>query len=126
MGRIDLHAFKVSKEGVIYCISDKERIDNLKLFNHECNVDNIINYIIHNGIYCGLCCEDGNEESVLSEDNMWKLSDSGLLVNNDLIFEALVLCNIEKSYESLEYLERTKEEIDEIVNNSWWVDKFDV
>lgn len=129
MGKIDLHVFKIAKEGCIYCIGDKDNISKLKEFKHKYNIDNVINFLVENKIYCGLVCSDDSGD-ILSEDNMWKLSDNGLLVDYGLVVEALILCNIKQTYDNIEEFEMnfemSKKDIDDVVNNSWWVDKFEV
>ena len=87
----------------------------------------LINFLIENNIYCHVSCEyEGQESSVISVEEIEKLESNGLLVDNELAIEAIILSNPDKSYDNLDAIEKTKEEVDNILKNSWWLYKFEI
>lgn len=127
MSKISLHLLKPCDYGLLICIGTEESIGKLKEFNHEYNINNVINFLIENNIYCHVSCEyEGQESSLISVEEIEKLESNGLLVDNKLAIEAMILSNPDKSYDNLDAIEKTKEEVDNILKNSWWLYKFEI
>ena len=102
MSKISLHLLKPCDYGLLICIGTEESIGRLKEFNHEYNINNVINFLIENNIYCYVSCEYEGQES------------------------SMILSNPDKSYDNLDAIEKTKEEVDNILKNSWWLYKFEI
>ena len=122
MNKMDIYAIKITAEKMILCIGSKENISKLKKFNHKYNVSNVVTFLIENNIYCNV---DYIDDCILTNEDLQRLNDNGLLVDCDLAIEAMILKNPKKTYDNLEFLKTNKEEIDYIFENSWWLDKFD-
>lgn len=132
MDKIDIYAIKFSDDKMLICIGSEENIRNLKEsdFNHD--KKKLVNYIIENGIYCNLSYKyenDEYDECIIDVDDIGRLIDNGLLISSELALEAMILKNKEKTYESLDFIKqeigKTKEDIDDVFANSWWLNKFE-
>ena len=68
-------------------------------------------------------------EDIINGNDVERLIDNGLLISAELALEAMMLKNKEKTYESLDYIKqninKSKEDIDYIFANSWWLNKFE-
>jgi hypothetical protein len=127
MKKIDMHVIKPTKDSMLICIGYEDDIIRLKEFNHENSVSKVINFLIENNIYCHVSCEyEGDETKIVSIEELEELDKNELLVNSELAFEAMILTTPDKAYDNLKIMGRTKEEIDNIFQSSWWLDKFDV
>lgn len=130
MDKIDIYAIKFSDDKMLICIGSEENIRNLKEsdFNHD--KSRLIDYLIKNRIYCNLSCEyECGIEDIINGNDVERLIDNGLLISAELALEAMMLKNKEKTYESLDYIKqninKSKEDIDYIFANSWWLNKFE-
>lgn len=130
MDKADIYMLSFGKGRKVLFVGSEESINGLKGISSKDGEKKLVDYVIENNIYCNLCCE--NEDDVADifdmEDNK-RLIDSGLLIDTKLAFEAMVLKNPDKTYNGLEFIKETtgdtKEDIDNIFANSWWLDKFE-
>lgn len=130
MNKADIYMLSFGKGRKVLFVGSEESINGLEKITPKDGKSKLVDYIIENNIYCNLCCE--NEDDTLSifdmEDNQ-RLIDSDLLIDAKLAFEAMVLKNPDKTYDGLEFIKETtgdtKEDIDNIFANSWWLDKFE-
>ena len=121
-----MHLFRPTSEKMIICIGSERSIEKLRKFEHHKKVENVVDFLINNGIYCAVSCDSGKDEDVIPMEYLTRLADNDLLVSAELAVEAFILSDKEKTYSGLDFLEMTKEEVDEIFTKSWWLSIFEI
>ena len=130
INKADIYVINFGKGKMVLFVGSEDSINGLKAITSKDGKKKLVDYMIENNIYCNLCCK--NEDDVADifdmEDNN-RLINSGLLIDTKLAFEAMVLKNPDKTYNGLDFIEKetgdTKEDIDNIFVDSWWLDKFE-
>lgn len=92
----------------------------------------VVEYLVKNGVYCNVCCEyeSVGKGGIFTDNDMSRLDECGLLISDELAFEAMILKNRDRLNDSMSYIENTigknKEEIENILKESEWLYKFEV
>lgn len=137
MDKMDLHVIRINKEIIITFIGNEENIAALKVLLSEIKIDCgkmdiVVEYLAKNGIYCNICCEykGVDKDGIFTYDDMSRLDECGLLVSDELTFEAMILKNRDKLNDSMSFIEDTigksSDEIESILKESEWLYKFEV
>lgn len=128
MDKMDIYMIRVSGGRMLLCIGSEDGIKRLSNLKHDYNMSKVVDFLIDNHIYCNMCCEKEDDVFLLDED-LDRLINNGLLVSPELAFSATVLKKKDEIYNNLEYIHEligvSKEDIDDIFVNSWWLDKFE-
>lgn len=137
MDKMDLHVIRIDNNMIVTFVGGEDNIAALKVLLSGIKIGSgkmgiVVEYLVKNEIYCNVCSEyDGIcNSNVFTADNLNKLDECGLLVNDELAFEAMILKNKDKLNDSMSYIEDTigknKDEIDRILRESEWLYKFEV
>lgn len=124
MNKMDIHSIIIDDKYVLTCIGSEKSICNLREIKHSGEVSKLVDFLIENNIYCNLSFDEG-VECVFSDKELKRLMDVGLLVDGVLAVEAMFLTYKGDIYEKANVLGFNKEEVDDILNNSSWLEKFD-
>jgi len=122
---IAVHTIRLDKDNELFCIGSKSAIEKLQSRKKRDFISLVIFLTKHN-IYCGIQCTNSKNLIQIPEVSMDTLYGNGLIVDEQLFVEAMILSDLEKSYKGLDILQMTKEELDELVKNTWWNTKFKI
>lgn len=137
MDKMDLHVIRINKDKIITFIGGEDNVAALKVLLSGIKIGYgkmgiVVEYLVQNGVYCNVCCENDGicDSNVFTADNLNKLNECGLLVSDELAFEAMILKNRDKLNDSMSYIEDTigknEDEIERILRESEWLYKFEV
>jgi len=137
MDKMDLHVIRINEDKIITFIGNEDNIAALKVLLSEIKIDCgkmgiVVEYLVKNGVYCNVCCEYDSvgKGGIFTDDDMNRLDECGLLVSDELAFEAMILKNRDKLNDSMSFIEDTigksSEEIESILKESEWLYKFEV
>ena len=122
---IAVQPIRLDEFNVLGCVGTKTAIDVLQK-DKSSDIIALINFLSRNNIYCCILCENEDNLITLPDSAIDILYGSGLIIDDALFVEAMILSDLEKSYQGLDIIEMTKEELDDLVQNSWWSDKFKI
>lgn len=137
MDKMDLHVIRINNSTIVTFVGGEDNIAALKVLLSWIKIDYgkmdiVVDYLTENGIYCNICCEYGGvgNGGIFTDNDMSRLDECGLLVSDELTFEAMILKNRDKLNDSMSFIEDTigknEDEIERILRESEWLYKFEV